>query len=59
MTDQPRKDSGTTESPAQAEPLVPRDRAYRGPRLAKYGPLREIARAKGGKRRDGGFKTKR
>ena len=59
MADQPRKDIGTTEPPARAETLVPRERAYRGPRLAKYGPLREIARAKGGKRNDGSFSTKR
>lgn len=59
MTDQPRKDIGTTEPPAQAETPVAGERAYRGPRLAKYGPLREIARAKPGKRNDGSFKTKR
>lgn len=60
MTDSSRKDLGTSESPAKAETPVSGERAYRGPRLAKYGPLREIARAKPGRRMDStGFKTKR
>ena len=61
MTDPSRKDLETSEPPAQADTPESRERAYRGPRLAKYGPLREIARAKGGKKRDRstGFSTKR
>ena len=57
MTDPTRKDLETSEPPAHAETPVARERAYRGPRLAKYGPLREIVRAKPGRRRDGGFRT--
>lgn len=59
MTDPSRKDLETGEPPAQAETPARGERAYRGPRLVKYGPLREIVRLKGGKKNDGGFRTRR
>ena len=52
MTDETWKDTEKSEPPAQTETPVSRERAYRGPRLAKYGPLREIVRAKGGSKLD-------